>query len=541
MNRYHCIILFGQFFWLLLTPHILLSQETFPDTTDAIWDDSFYEAEIFEINRLKLDRLMWNNRELLSDSVFAGQLDEMKSQISDLITEDKYDQANILLESAMDLIMSIQEKYNADQALAGMGISEPENPPAVPPVQWTSEITIGSDLWQQEFEMAIVDYDSTLSEKTANPFSQLKVAVDWSRPLWDAGINGLVKNSRDYLATDLDARAERRFDEIAAVRLQNRFESTHYKREIDLTYWQNRISAEAELADLGPVSLDTENEFTIRKNTPQSSGYSDYYQYQFRTKGSYSGGNRLSLYADYQLEDRRHPSFYEKDYLEQQVGFSYFGLLSLKLNASFNTTYTYRDYRSALVDTSFYIDYEEIHSQINGFYRLGNRFAIRFRSDFEFRHHAMTTMYASNYLEIEAQPAVVFNFSDYSSIELGYVYTNRDYDLPSRSANIYFMEEDYYSHGISLSLDIFRLNRFMLNVTEIYSFKRYPNSAANDIDVFTLYTDRNINSLIGFFSWNISANWILSVFANWDDDHDPYQNYGDTRSTMLGLELSLNF
>jgi hypothetical protein len=435
----------------------------------------------------------------------------------------------------------VRDQYDIAPAMQDPDISEPDDGIAVPPVQWSREITIGSDLWKQEFEMAVMETDSMLIEDVVNPFAQIKLGFDWNRHKWDASFDGLAKNSRDYIATDFKMRFDRHIDESGRYQIKNRFESTHYKRDIDLTYWQNQISASAEMDDLGPFSVEAENEFLVRKNTSQSSYYSDYQQYQFRAKGNYDGGSKISLYADYFFENRWHQRYAEKDYLEHQIGINYFGLLLLKLNVSANALYTYRNYRAALSDTSYYIDYEEVQSQWNVLYRLSSAFSFRLISNIEYRHHALISSYTLNYLEVGFEPGIVFNINDYSSLEVNYVYTNRNYEQAPQSDVITALDEDYYSHGISISIDIFRSDRFMVNVTDIYSLKRYPNSAANDIDRFTLYTDRNTNSLFGFFSWTISKTWLLSVFANFDEDKDPYQSNSDTRSTMLGLELTCNF
>lgn len=525
----------------LLLPFLLISQEIQQDSIGLNWENQELESELFEINSLKLDRLLWSHKELQADSVFALQMDEIKSRALRLTQDVKYDEANLLLESAIDMISSISDQYDIAPDIPEPHIPKPDDDFAVPPVQRTREITIGSDLWKQEFEMAVMETDSLLIEDVVNPFAQLKLGFDWNRRQWDASFDGLVKNSRDYIATDFDVRFDRHINEFAHYQIKNRFENTHYRREIDLTYWQNQITAGAEMDGPGLFSMEAENEFLVRKNTPQSSYNSDYQQYQFRAKGNFDGGSKISLYADYFFENRWHQHYTEKDYLEHQIGINYFGLLSLKLNVSANALYSYRNYRSAISDTSYYIDYEEVQNQWNVLYRLSSAFSFRLTSNFEYRHHALTTLYTLNYSEVALEPAIVFNFNNYSSLEFGYVYTNRNYEQAPQSDVVSALDEDYFSHGISISIDIFRFDRFMVNVTDIYSIKRYPNSAANDVDHFTLYTDRNINSLIGFFSWNVSKMWMLNVFANFDEDKDPYQNHSNTRSTMLGLELTCNF
>ncbi len=93
----------------MLLPFLLISQDIYSDFTDSDWVNQSLESELFDVNELKLDRLLWSNNELLEDSLFSQQIVEIKSRASNFTKDEKYGEANILLESAIDLIISIRE------------------------------------------------------------------------------------------------------------------------------------------------------------------------------------------------------------------------------------------------------------------------------------------------------------------------------------------------------------------------------------------------------------------------------------------------
>ena len=220
------------------------------------------------------------------------------------------------------------------------------------------------------------------------------------------------------------------------------------------------------------------------------------------------------------------------------MGLNYYGMFVLKHNVHFDIKYRYRNYSSVFNDTTFNNDYGEIYSNFSSTVRFSNRISWKLESIIEYRKYGLMNSVTTDYMDFEVKPAIVFNVKELWTIELGYVHSFRNYK-EIESQIIY--EEDYYSDGLSIAIEIFQIDKFMFSITDIYSMKRYPHSATKDISNFTLYTDRNTNSLLCYFSWTITKNWELGLIANYDADRDPRQENSDTRSTMLSLDLTFMF
>ena len=525
-----------------------VSAQTYSDT---LWSELEVESGLYEINLLKFKRLLLKKQVSLSDSAFNNQVETLRTQFIKLAEQQNYFEANIILESTIDLISNSSEWPYIDEELLSFDIEFDAAPEPQSNFAWMREVSVGGDQWKQEFEMSIPEYDSTITEEYGNPLVAFRLGFDYDQPNYCFKLDGNFKNSRDYISGELELDFKKKLSENANLIFEDHLESTTYKQTIDLTYWQNEILAELRLKNRKNFFLNLKNTTLIRKNRPESSCYTNYWQNQFRIDGNYSGGRRLFLSGEYEWENCYYPVYLYKDYQEHQFGLNYYGMFSLNYNMHFDIKYRLRNYTAAFNDTTYYNDYDELYTDFSCTYRLNNRFALKLENMTESRKYARMNQVTIDYLDFEIEPAVVFYLTELWTIELGYVYSFQNYKQPGadetgtvdEAGNITetLYEEDCYSTGISLTLDIFQLNKFMFSITDIYSKKRYPHSAANEIDAFTLYTDRNTNSLLCYFSWSITKNWELGLIANYDSDRDPHQKNSDTRSTMFSVELTFMF
>ena len=290
---------------------------------DSVWNVQQIERELYEINLLKFTRLLRSKQIQLADSTFKNQIALLSNQFVELASQENFIDANIILESTLSLLSNWNVTSIIDERLIDLDFESDNNVETQSYFEWTKEVSFGGDQWQQEFEISIPEYDSVISEEMGNPFIQLRLGFDYDHQSYSLKLDGSYKNSRDYLASELNFNIERRLSENSELTLENRFESTTYKQSMDLTYWQNEISTDLEMKNIGKFSIDMEDKFLIRKNKPQSSSYTDYLQNQFSFNGNYAGGNNFLFGGSYELENRSYPIYSEKDYREHQLGLNY--------------------------------------------------------------------------------------------------------------------------------------------------------------------------------------------------------------------------
>jgi len=497
------------------------------------WSDEELERELYEINLTNFKRFL---SRIDFDSTLTIQVSRYSTEFIQLAKSGNYSSANVILESLLTALQERSFVFPEEDDLTGIDDDEPQ---VTSNFQWLNAITIGSDSWKQQFDLSIPENDSTIIEENYNPSLQFQLGFRYDQINYHLKMNGHYKSSRDYDNGMLSFDYARKLSDKFHVNFTDQFDHTSYKEEIDLTYWQNGVSADFQVKSLGPCSVDLSGEFLVRKNQPESSGYSDFYQSQVRLNNRYRNGTNILLGADYQWENKWYPVYLEKDYQEHQLGVNGFSLIGWRLNLYGYLTYRIRDYTSAFNDTTFYNDYNELAATVNSTYRLSNLISVRLDAVHEHRRYGHMNAVTTDYFENKIEPSLVFYFKESWEFRLGYIFDSRNYSDMKSNDNL--IEEDYYSHGISLSVDLLQLNRFILSLNDTYTYKRYPNSAANEIESFNLYTDRNTNSIMLLFSWNVTQHLELGILANYDTDKDPYEEHSDTQSTLFSIELSYLF
>ena len=76
---------------------------------------------------------------------------------------------------------------------------------------------------------------------------------------------------------------------------------------------------------------------------------------------------------------------------------------------------------------------------------------------------------------------------------------------------------------------------------------RYTNTnvkgifGAGDVQDFSLYSDRNVNTLTLYLSWPVTRHWEIDLFANLDNDRDAKEDQSSSHTTLFTFELRYVF
>lgn len=536
---------------LMLFPASVVAQDL-PDepvTSDStalrLDAESYYTA-----TRLRLIRWLRKNTEVAPIDLLTQVID-LQEQADRFAAAKDYDTAQLILDTAFDLAKLTS---SSSVTLESEMLLPEIPPPATGDWQWTREIVAGVDYWEQEFELGFSDEDTLYLERNGNPFAGLRLnihrGVDWENSF---SAYSLVKSSRDYTSGEVELRARRTFADKSSSLFMNRLEGTRYTRDLDLQYWQNSSILGINLSLARQLRIEFEDEFRYRGYRQQSSTYPNYLHNQIRLGGSFVGGSSTRVDAAYDYAVRVHPSFSENDYFEHRVDAAIYQAATTNSSIYLQNIWRRRDYVRGFSDSTYQNTYQEEY--LRGDFRIGlsPQVAIRVEGDYTLRQYEVPSSNTPDYANTYLNPQLLFKFLGDWQFGVGYMYLLRVHDkdivrtdpLPvvdSRSAESgYVGYEDYYSHGLTMSLELFQINGLMVSLNETYEMRKYPNSTTNNLPGLGLYTDRNINTLLLFLTLNLSSSLQVSALANLDDDRSRVENQSDSKSTLFSIDLSYSF
>ena len=100
-------------------------------------------------------------------------------------------------------------------------------------------------------------------------------------------------------------------------------------------------------------------------------------------------------------------------------------------------------------------------------------------------------------------------------------------------------EQNYNSNGVYVSLNYFSAGGTYLTTSVSYQWRRYPESLTNDL--ISIYSNRNIFSVMLLAYVPLSNNFNFNIFATYDNDNDIDFDQQNNQSTIFTLELEYTF
>ncbi|MDZ7288809.1 MAG: hypothetical protein ONB44_04575 [candidate division KSB1 bacterium] len=553
----------------------LFAQQHASENQRALFDSSavsWSQSATYEIDRLRL--LRWLNAHQDTTAVdFFAQVQELQHEAEAFAKQQDYVTAQLILDTALELTGLHGAPIGADAesgSVAAVPVTGSESSPAL---QWRREVVVGVDLWRQEFELGFTEEESLFVDRDGNPFVGLRISlnhdpalqplplisniskssvVQESRAL-NLAAYAMLKSSRDYYSGELEFNGRQSLGGRAFWRIQNRLEGTRYRRDFNLQYWQNLTSVTAS-ADVGKnLRFEVADEFRLRRYREQTEFYPNYIQNQASFGAIFSSGYTTRLDSRYNYVVRAHASCPADDYMEHRIDASVSQSTMANSSILLENIWRNRIYPnnvgSSACRRTYQSTYQEEYARADLRLGLSQALALRVEGDFTLRQHKVPSDSTPDFLSTTVNPQFQFRLFSDLQVSLGYLYLLRVYEKdiiqvdPSTSISetSYPFYEDYYSHGFTVGIDLLRTDGLLFSVNEIFEARTYPNATAQNIPGFGLYTDRNINSLLLFFSWNFLPKWQASMLANFDDDRSRTENRSDSRNTLFSIDLSYSF
>jgi len=528
------------------------------------------ERSAYEIDRLRLLRWVRAHQDSSARDLLFQTLN-LITEADGFARQNDYITAQLILDTALELT-GLRNPATLLQTEPAPVELTPQ-PAQRATVEWRREVLFGVDLWRQEFELGFADEESLYVDRNGNPFIGLRLSLNrGATPQLNTrqskfssllptsqshNLNfnayALLKSSRDYYSGELEFSGRQALSDGAHWRFQNRLEGTSYRRDFDLQYWQNTTSALAATDLHKNWRLEVSDEFRVRRYRNPTEIYPNYLQNQASVGAVFSSGYTTRLDSRYNYIVRVHDSCPADDYVEHRVDASIFQGTASHSSVLLENIWRHRIYPNNVPGNACRKSYQNTHQEeyARADLRLGfnEAVALRIEGDFTLRQYQAPSDTTPDFLGATVNPQLQFKLSSSLQMSVGYLHLLRVYDKniiqvtrPSATdlpGSLFY--EDYYSHGFTVGIDLIRTDGLFFSVNENFEMRTYPNSTTQTIPGLGLYSDRNINSLLLFFSWNFLPRWQAGMLANFDNDRSRTDNQSDSRHTLFSIDLAYSF
>ncbi|MFQ5822429.1 MAG: hypothetical protein ACE5JB_00045 [bacterium] len=520
--------------------------------SDSLLKDSWSEETYYWIEKLRLERWLKDNSQDLIDSALLKEVVRIKKEAEVFASKSDFTMAGLWLETIWDLIQPEPDSITSEDEVDIDYFSDLESDFSINnsnKFNWSRELVTGVDLWRQEFVYAFVQRDSTLLEGNGNPYTGIRLNFDYSTS-YQNSIQGYTffKYSRDYIFGEANFRLIKPINNNLNWKLENRIEGTSFNHDLDLKYIQNSSLLAFNLRNIGVLALEFEDEFLLRRYDKESSTYPNYFNNTFKGLAKLATSISSIIGAGYRNTQRFHPNFIENDYQENRFDITLFQTIENSSSLSLENQLRLRNYTNIPADTSFQFDYWEEYFSGNLRLSFSSTFGTEFQGSITKRNYQLESATTPDYLLWEVEPEIYFDLGSEWRISAGFFYSRQTHEklfnhlaAVTTNADLSIPFEDFYTYGPTFTIEFFRIDGLLFSVRESFFMERYPNFSTRDIQRFNLYSNRNINSIFFFLTWNISPSWNLGVLANMDDDRSQKDTSGDSQNTIVGIEFNYSF
>ncbi len=535
----------------LVTATGALSQEAKTDSSEQVIDEAVYYS-ITKTRLIRWARAEENGKE----KELLLQVIELLEDAETFAKDGDFETAQLYIDTGLEIAQESLDRKAEPAAI----ISSSPVPKTKSRSQFRPEITSGFDFWRQEFELSFLTVsDTTFFESAGNPYTGLKLrSTHQTKNFGEVTANFLVKASRDYVTGDFDFRQRAGKTSDSHFGFENRLEWTRYRNGLSLEFVENTAKLNGTLELARDFSLNFADELKIRKYALETDLFPNYFQNLVSGGFQYQSSLSARFSGKYSFVIRSHPTFSFDNYNEHRLDASIYQVTAANSSIALENSFYKRDYVTLAasfdpnnVESFRFLrkDYRENYLRADFQFGFTRSFSFDLKGDFNQRNYELADAVTPDFRNFTANPQFLLKLSNEVEAGAGYLYVSRSYQIDANPASVdaangnfggdvFLLSEDYYAHGFSVSLELFRAGKFMLNLTENFEVRTYPNSITGNISNFGLYTDRIINSVFLFLSWQALPQLEVSVIANYDQDRSRNQDHSDSRNTLFSLDFA---
>ncbi|HDI51758.1 MAG TPA: hypothetical protein ENF45_03915 [Bacteroidetes bacterium] len=249
--------------------------------------------------------------------------------------------------------------------------------------------------------------------------------------------------------------------------------------------------------------------------------------------------SRVSLLYDW--EKKQHPTAHDYDYDDQRWGIQFYHSWSWHSNTTLWIQHRQMDYSSLVPDSTYHNDFRQESLFLTMRQNLGRALVAKLNAEFDWRFYKLSNSFTPNFQYYRLEPMLVYEFNSQFSLGCGMLYEMKRYQYERENVNFGLEPEDYHIYGLVIDIDYFNLKGIILSFSHTFSLTRYPGSPTGNIPGLSLYTDRNENNTMLYFSWQALKSVEINLVAHYDNDRDVEIEHNDSRSSLFTLDVAYKF
>jgi hypothetical protein len=393
----------------------------------------------------------------------------------------------------------------------------------------------GVDFNRQEFEIGYLQSDSTVLEEISKPYIGLR--SDYYAPT-GAESYFEVSNSLRY------DRENWRDDYRIGWRQGNQFSiyyNGYWNDSDDLSsnsFWEHELETRMGSDWFGSFNWAARNTYNIKNYRNSNIYISDYFRNRFNFLAEWELKHNQSLSAEIAHELNESLGRDDNDYSQGILRTAFLRDAVNAFNYFLSPELTMRDYKLEFEDSTISNRFTQLGMEV--LFEMPIFQALRFEidDDFYYKRYKKKSSLEPDYLLNVLRGNMIFELSSVVEVGFGYEWELKKHDQQSDSESD-VTEQNFNSHGITAMINYFSLNGTYLSSSLSYHWRRYPPSVTNDL--FSIYSDRDVFSIMLMAFVPISNHFSLNGFLTYDNDIDKDLDQQNNQSTIFTMELEYKF
>jgi hypothetical protein len=248
--------------------------------------------------------------------------------------------------------------------------------------------------------------------------------------------------------------------------------------------------------------------------------------------------NNRAFSVEYMNELNEYLGHDNMDYFQNGIRLGYRKSEFQTLNYSIVLEGIFRDYTLQFEDSTINNNYKHGGLEATLDIPIINRLRFEIFDNFILKEYDLKSSLEPDYIWNLMRSGLFFYILSDFELGVGYEWELKNHD--STIDEIYdTSEQDFQSSGLYTSLNYYTTSGIYFTAVLSYQWRRYQNSLINDL--ISIYSNRNILSIMVMAYLPISNHFTFNAFATYDDDDDIDLDQQNNQSTIFSLEIEYKF
>jgi hypothetical protein len=444
----------------------------------------------------------------------------------------EYEVGSIILEEALELI-KIEEDTTSTVIMPNL--SSLNSLPIASGHEMNLSALSGIDFNRQEFELGFVETDSTVEEEFSKPYVGLRARYIFNNgDLNVIDVQNSVRFDKENLRNDLRVRWQPHstfYILYSAYWNEAKVAETY-------SYLDQIITSRLNFNLFQNLYFSFLNTFNYKSYRTQNLFLKDFYRNRFNALTELRT-NLIGITSfEFWNEVNESLGLEDNDYNQNNIRLGIRNDSFEKFYYNFLIDGGIRDYVIQFDDSLIYNSYQSLG--IEAIYEVGIIKELRLFAEnyFLYKFYKQKSSLEPDYYWNLFRPGFRLSFRNHLDLSVGYEWEFKKHDAnPLDSYNV--NDQNYNSNGVYISLNYFSFAGSYFTTSVSYQWRRYPDSLTNDL--ISIYSNRNIFSVMLLAYIPFSNNFTFNIFATYDNDTDIDFDQQKNQSTIFTLELEYTF